>query len=102
MIGRDLRCSQVSTPPTDQKVAASMRGASTTKPDHYGTRRGPIPADAGGALPQVSDCLRQSGRILQPGGLAVGEQVCQAGDWLFSHMARWRRKASWRAAPSWR
>jgi len=37
----------------------------TTKVDHNGTRREPIPADASMAQTQVSDGGRQSGRILQ-------------------------------------
>ena len=37
----------------------------TTKTDPNGIRRGPIPAKASVAQPQVSDCPRQPGRILQ-------------------------------------
>jgi hypothetical protein len=47
---------------------ADTRRALTTKLDHNGTRRRPIPADAPVAQSQVSDCARQSRRILQAGG----------------------------------
>src|SRR6266542_3537040 len=92
--------SQVRTPPMDQKVAASMRRALTTKPDHNGTRRGPIPADAGEALPQVSDCLRQSGRILQVRVPAIGQEeaagrschlTVSAGVWASKCGHPWQR-----------
>ncbi len=52
------------TQSTDQKIMAETL---TTKADHNGTGHGPIPADAGEALSQVSDRSRQSGRILQAG-----------------------------------
>jgi hypothetical protein len=47
---------------------SQARRALTTKPDHNGTRCGPIPADASKAQLQVSDGNRQSGRILRSEG----------------------------------
>jgi hypothetical protein len=54
-------------PATYSENEGSVRQALTTKADHNGTRRGPIPADAPRAQPQVNDCPRQPGRILQAG-----------------------------------
>ena len=70
---------------TPNRIVTRLRSESgkfrslTTKVDHNEARRGPIATDT--ALPeaQVNDGGRQSWRILQPGGLAVDEQVCQAG-----------------------
>jgi hypothetical protein len=50
---------------TDQMISTKMQRALTTTADDNRIRRRPIPADAPAA--QVSDCARQSGRILQAG-----------------------------------
>jgi hypothetical protein len=47
-----------------EDIHTDTRRALTTKADHDGTRREPIPADALMARPKVTDCPRQAGRIL--------------------------------------